>query len=212
MLLRRQLKLVLVTYIPGLCKPDMDAYRQFSPDFIIGSVHYVVGDGGYFEADGPLEETRERIQRYFGGNVRKAVSTYFERERQMLQESRFTILGHADLVRRQNPKGSEPLFDEETDWYKEELEKTADAIAQTGVIVEINTGGMARCNLESPYPSPAFLKLLHARKVPVTINSDAHQSKYLDFAFDKALQTAKEAGYTQLAYLDGKGVQFQDIG
>lgn len=201
-------------FIPGLTRPDKDGadgYGQFSPDFIIGSVHYVVGNGGYFEADGPLQETRERIGRYFDGDVRKAVSAYFASERQMLAESRFTILGHADLVRRQNPRDTEPLFDEEADWYTEELEKTADAIARADVIVEINTGGMARCNLAGPYPSPAFLRLLHARKVPVTINSDAHRSEYLDFAFDEALQTAREAGYTQLAWLDGRGIKFQDI-
>ena len=212
-------------YIPGLCRPDMydeDSYGQFSPDFIIGSVHYVVGDGGFFEADGPLQETRERIAKYFGGDARKAVCAYFASERRMLAESRFTILGHADLVRKQNSRGNArsndkkasglpPLFSEDEDWYKEELEKTADAIAKAGVIVEINTGGMARGYMDSSFPSPAFLRLLCERKVPVTVNSDAHRSEHLDFAFEQALQTAREAGYTQIAWLDGKGRHFQDI-
>lgn len=198
-------------YIPGLCKPDMKEYAQFSPDFIIGSVHYVIGDGGNFEADGPLEETREKIGKYFDGNIRRAVTAYFESERQMLKESTFTILGHADLVRKQNSIGAQPLFSEDEDWYKAELEKTADAIAAAGVIVEINTGGMARGFLDSPYPSPAFLSLLNKRNVAVTINSDAHQSSNLDFAYDQALETARQAGYTELAYLTAGGVKFQKI-
>ena len=201
-------------FIPGLTGPDLygkDGYGQFAPDFIIGSVHYVLGDGGFFEADGPLQETRERIGRYFGGDARRAVRAYFASERRMLAENRFTILGHADLVRKQNPAGAEPLFREDEDWYREELEETADAIAKAGVIVEINTGGMARGYMESPFPSPAFLSLLHRRGVPVTINSDAHRSEHLDFAFEQALTLAKQAGYTQLAWLDGRGIKFQDI-
>ncbi len=203
-------------YIPGLTKPDSDdgeCYARFTPDFLIGSVHFVLGDGGYYEADGPAKETRERIQKYFGGDVRKAVASYFEAERQMLRTSHFTILGHPDVIRKQNRSsgGTGPLFNEEEGWYMEELEKTAEAIAASGVIVEINTGGMARGYMDSPFPSPAFLRLLHDRKVPVTINSDAHRSEHLDFAFDQAVQLAVEAGYTELAYLDGDGVKFQEI-
>ena len=198
-------------YIPGICRPDMGEYGQFAPDFLIGSVHFVVGELGFYEADGPLAETRERIEKYFGGDVRRAVSAYFASERRMLRESSFTILGHADLVRKQNSKGAAPLFSEDEDWYREELEKTADAIAEAGVIVEINTGGMARGFLDSPYPSPIFLRLLCDRKVPVTINSDAHRSENLDFAYNEALRTAREAGYTELAYLTGGRVQFQGI-
>ncbi|MBQ9537887.1 MAG: histidinol-phosphatase [Treponema sp.] len=198
-------------YIPGLCKPDMEEYAKFKPDFIIGSVHYVLGDGGYFEADGPLEETRNRIARYFGGDVRRAIAAYYDSERRMLRESRFTILGHADLIRKQNSKGAEPLFDEDEDWYKAELEKTADAIAQAGVIVEINTGGMARGFLDSPYPSTYFLSLLKKRNVPVTINSDAHKSINLEFAFEQAKDAARQAGYTELAYLDKDGIKFQQM-
>lgn len=201
-------------YIPGLTKPDMDDgefYGKFKPDFLIGSVHFVLGDGGYFEADGPRDETRERIAKYFGGDVRRAVTAYFETERQMLRTSRFTVLGHADVIRKQNSKRADPLFREDEDWYKEELEKTADVIASSGVIVEINTGGMARGYMDSPYPSPSFLRLLHEKKVPVMINSDAHQGCNLDFAFDTAVQLATEAGYTETAYLDGDGVKFQKI-
>lgn len=201
-------------FIPGLTKPDMEDkvyYGQFKPDFLIGSVHFVLGDGGYFEADGPCAETRERIAKYFGGNVRQAVTAYFEAERQMLRTSRFTVLGHADVIRKQNERGADPLFREDEDWYAEQLEKTADAAAAAGIIVEINTGGMARGYTDSPFPSPAFLRLLHERKVPVMINSDAHKGCNLDFAFDTAVRLATEAGYTETAYLDSEGVKFQKI-
>jgi histidinol-phosphatase (PHP family) len=201
-------------YIPNLTKPDMndmEYYGQFKPDFLIGSVHFVLGDGGYYEADGPRAETRERIAKYFGGDVRRAVTAYFEAERQMLRTSRFTVLGHADVIRKQNGGRGVPLFCEDEDWYREELEKTADAAAEAGVIVEINTGGMARGYMDSPFPSPAFLRLLRARNVPAMINSDAHKGCNLDFAFDEAVQLAQAAGYTELAYLDGEGVKSQQV-
>ena len=93
------------------------------------------------------------------------------------------------------------FFDEEAQWYKDEIEETAKIIADSGVIVEINTGGMARKNTTTPYPSPYFLSLLAKAGAPVTINSDVHNSGYMDYAFAEARQAAWDAGYREITYL-----------
>lgn len=196
-------------FIEGFCAPRFDRYKDFAPDYLIGSVHYVPGSGGYFEADGAPDDVSERIRSYFGGNEKKAVQEYFACERQMLRKGDFTILGHPDLIRIQNSK--RVLFDEEASWYKQELAALAKEIARSGVCVEINTGGMARGYLQQPYPSPYFLGLLHEAGVPVTICSDAHKVELLDFWFPEAVQYAKAAGYTELAFCGSGGLQFQNI-
>ena len=33
-------------FIPGLSKPDFETYKSFSPDYLIGSVHYVITQKG----------------------------------------------------------------------------------------------------------------------------------------------------------------------
>ena len=70
-------------------------------------------------------------------------------------------------------------------WYREELERTADVIAASGKVVEVNTGAIARGWLDDAYPSPAFRALLRARGVRFVLSADAHAAEALDGAFDR---------------------------
>lgn len=199
-------------FIQGVCAPDFSRYADFAPDFLIGAVHYVPGEKGFFEADGIFSETREKIKTVFGGDRKKAVQAYFDFERTMIRTCNFTILAHCDLIRKQNsPKAPDKLFDENESWYKNEISETAKAIASAGICVEINTGGMARGYLDEPYPSMEFLEMLCEKNVPVTISSDAHSPEHLDFAFDKALNLAKKAGYKEIQYFTGGKMHSQKI-
>jgi histidinol-phosphatase (PHP family) len=107
------------------------------------------------------------------------------------------------VIKKRN--GALRFFDEREDWYQHEIQLTAGAAAQRGVIVEINTGGIARGAIDDIYPSRDFLRVLNSLGVPVMLNSDAHSARDIDHSFDRARQCAKEAGYTEAVYLlDGK--------
>ena len=95
----------------------------------------------------------------------------------------FEILGHPDLVRKFNVK--HPYFDENAGWYLKELEKTADAIAASGKIVEVNTGAISRGWLDDAYPSPSFRAMLRERGVRFILSSDSHAAETIDCAFDR---------------------------
>jgi histidinol-phosphatase (PHP family) len=196
-------------YIPGFSVPRFDVYKKFNPEFLIGSVHFVYNGNGYFEADDSPESVLEGIKKLYGGSSKKAVSRYFELEREMLQKGDFTIIGHPDLIRKTNCKTH--FFNEEDMWYKRELKATAKAIAQAGVISEINTGAIARGYMNDMYPSPYFLSLLHDAGVPITISSDAHAASGLDCAFGAAKERAKKAGYTEFAVPQAGSVQFYKL-
>ena len=86
---RSQLEIYLgfeADFIDGICNPHFSNYREFSPDYLIGAVHYVPGNTGYFEADGSFDEVRQKIDSVFKGNVKKAVQAYFAAEREMLKK------------------------------------------------------------------------------------------------------------------------------
>ena len=185
-------------YIPGVCKPDLSFYKELGAEYLVGSVHYVVGKGGFIEADGDFAKVREGIKKYFNNDVKLAVTTYFSLEKEMLEKGNFTFLGHADLFRKQNSKSL--LFDTRESWYKEELLSLTKKIASSGVCVELNTGAIARGYLDLPYPDPYFLSLLHEHNVPVTINSDAHTTQHIDFWFEEAKEYIKKAGYKELMF------------
>lgn len=197
-------------FIPGISAPSMQNYAPFKPDYIIGSVHYIVTKNGSFTVDDSAENVQNGVNAFFGGDARKAVCEYFRLQREMLHHGDFHIWGHPDLFRKRN--GALRLFNENDSWYRAELQATAEAAAKAGVIAEINTGAISRGAMNDVYPSRDFLQMLAERKVPVTLSSDAHSTEGLDCAFERAIQAAKNAGYTETAYIDANGtVRFQKI-
>jgi histidinol-phosphatase (PHP family) len=95
----------------------------------------------------------------------------------------FDVLGHPDLVRKFNVR--HPYFDENAGWYLEELEETAEAIAASQKIVEVNTGAISRGWLDDAYPSATFRTMLRERGVRFVLNSDSHTADTVDCAFDR---------------------------
>ena len=186
-------------YIPGTTDPDRSRYAGFAPDYIIGSIHYVVApDGGRVPVDHTPGLLADGIAGHFGGSAEAFVRAYFAQEREMVRRFDFDIVGHADLCRKFNAK--HPYFDENAAWYLDELEKTADAIAGSGKLVEVNTGAISRGWLDDAYPSAEFRSMLRVRGVEFVLDSDSHAADTLDCAFDRF---ADAENYTALRIGNG---------
>ena len=171
-------------YVPGGAEPSHAAYAAISPDYIIGSVHFVVApDGARVPVDHSPELLEKGIAEHFAGSAEAFVRAYFAQQRDMLAKFDFDVLGHPDLVRKFNAK--RPYFDEGAPWYLEEVEATADAAAASGALVEVNTGAISRGWLDDAYPSAHFRGLLRARGVRFVLSSDAHSADAIDCAFDR---------------------------
>ena len=171
-------------YIPGDTTPEKARYAHLGLDYLIGSIHWVVApDGAQVCVDWSPERLVADLAAHFGNDVEAYVRTYFAQEREMVAKFDFDVLGHPDLVRKFNDRLHS--FDESAAWYQEELRLTADAIAASGKIVEVNTGAIARGWLDDAYPSPTFRALLRARGVRFLLGSDAHAAEQIDGAFDR---------------------------
>jgi len=170
-------------YVPSGAEPSRAAYAAIAPDYIIGSVHFVVAPGGgIVPVDKSPESLVEGVRDHFRGSVEAYIRAYFAQVRDSLAFD-FDVVGHPDLVRKFNAKY--PYFDESAAWYREELERTADAIAASGKLVEVNTGAISRGWRDDAYPSPEFRALLRGRGVKFVLSSDAHAAEGLDCAFDR---------------------------
>ena len=169
---------------PGGATPDRAAYSSVAPDYVIGSIHFVVAsDGARVPGDHSPGELADGIRDHFGGSAETFVKAYFAQEREMVGRFDFDILGHPDLVRKFNVR--HPYFDEQADWYRKEIERTADAIAASDKVVEVNTGAISRGWLDDAYPSAAFRELLRTRGTRFVLSSDAHSADAIDCAFDR---------------------------
>ena len=171
-------------YIPGVTTPERGRYAALGLDYLIGSIHYVIAqDGGRVPVDHTPQLLAEGIAAHFPGGVESYVRTYYRQLREMVSRFDFDIAGHLDLVRKFNAK--HPYFDESASWYREELALTADAVAASGKLVEVNTGAISRGWRDDAYPSAAFRALSRERGVRFVLSSDSHAASTIDCAFDR---------------------------
>ncbi|MDR2601207.1 MAG: histidinol-phosphatase [Spirochaetaceae bacterium] len=200
-------------YVAGFQTPaDFGAYGL---DYIIGSAHCPVPpqadgffDGGAFLCvDGSADDWSRLVDVFFNGEVAALVNCYWERLEEMINSGGFDVLAHADLLKKNNKAGVLPsryLFDEAAPAYTRNFERIAAACAKTGLVVEINTGGLNRGRISETYPSIAFLKVLRAYKIPVAINGDSHNTAHIDGHYEKAVNSALAAGYREIMIFNGR--------
>ena len=152
-------------------------------EYVIGSIHCLkTPTGRTLAIDSDHGILKEGIAKDYGGDVRAFIHDYYAMLREKLSVS-YDIVGHPDLLRKFNKKF--PYFSEEESWYQGEVEATADAIAKSGKVVEINTGAISRGWMDDVYPSTFFRSLLKARGVKFILSSDAHFADALDCGFER---------------------------
>jgi histidinol-phosphatase (PHP family) len=188
-----------VDYIKGRMGPADRIYRELGLDYIIGSVHYVFPPGGGepVTVDCPETEFERNLRTLFHGDGEALAAAYWDAEAAMVQSGGLDILGHLDLVIKNNP--GDKWFSTNAPPYREQAAALIPLIAQSGIVVELNTGGLNRGRTTEPYPAPRLLALLQKAAVPVTITADAHETAHLGGHYEEAREALLKAGYRQIA-------------
>jgi histidinol-phosphatase (PHP family) len=192
-----------VDYIKGLVSPADRYFQDLGLDYIIGSVHYILSPQGEpFTVDSPAEEFKADILRYFSGDGEALMEVYWDAEEDLIRTGGFDILGHLDLVKKNNPR--QEWFSMEGEPYHRRIRRIAAAVGKSGVVSEVNTGGLNRGSTRDPYPSQELLKLLGEQQVPAIITADAHRADHLGGYYETARETLLRAGYTKTVFFEGK--------
>jgi len=203
-----RLKLYLgmeMDYIPGLSEDFSSVRAEFGCDYLIGSVHLVrpVHSDQLWFTDGPNYETYdEGIEKLFAGDVRRAVTTYYQQVNEMIVSQDFEILGHFDKIKMHN-RGR--FFSEDEPWYCDLVNETIWLIREKNLVVEVNTRGIYKKRSETTYPGLEILKELRNLGIPVMVNSDAHQPHELDAAYEEGFSVLKAAGICETVSYNSSG-------
>jgi histidinol-phosphatase (PHP family) len=162
--------------------------------------------GAPFTVDGSWEELETGRREGFGGDGEALMRAYWDAAAAMIGAGGFDILGHADLIKKNNSHCR--FFDPAGSGY---LRRTGEiaalagkAAAGWGMVTEVNTGGMNRGKILETYPALALLRLFREHKVPALINADAHRARDLDGHYPEALETLRKAGYTGIVRFEGR--------
>jgi len=187
-----------VDFVPGKLGPQHPSIKSLALDYCIGSVHFVdtFPDGTGWEIDGTHQVFLRGVQEIFGGNIRQAVSRYYQLTRQMVQQEPPTMVGHLDKIKIQNEGGR--LFSEAEPWYQQEILATLQAIARAGLLLEVNTRGIYRQKTPELYPSRWILVQARNLQIPLVLNSDAHHPEEITEQFSYAAGVLAGVGFTHL--------------
>jgi histidinol-phosphatase (PHP family) len=192
-----------VDYIPGLVGPSDPIFADF--DYRLGSIHFVgrTREGGPWQLDDCPESFASGLLELYGGDVRALVEAYYGALCDMVRFDAPDIVAHFDLVKKYN-RGSR-FFDEGSSWYRELVDGALRAIAAEGLILELNTGGLARGWTEECYPGPWALGRCRELGIAMTLGADSHAAATVDFGLDQAAAALARAGYEELMVLGGDG-------
>lgn len=174
-----------VDWVPGREREIAALGRAYPWDFLIGSYHWIGDREIDHQANSVWDTTPadEVWRRYTDGFCAAAQSGLFD------------CMAHPDLPKvfghRLRP---EPLA-----LYRD----MADAVQAGDVCIEVSTAGLRKPAAEI-YPTSKLLGMFAARRVPVTLGSDAHSPAGVGRDFDKALRALAEAGYRELTFFSGR--------
>ena len=156
-------------------KKILDAWNF---DYRIGSVHFLWGWG--FDAEKIKSEWNNR-------SLKKIYEEYVSEIERISASGNYDILGHPFNIRLFNYF---PDFDA-----TEFFERAAAALKKFNLVIDVNTGTKYRYPVQEISPCSDFMKIAAAYKIPITINSDAHQPEDCGKFCDEAIDYAKSFGY-----------------
>ena len=169
-----------VDFVPGR-EEQMDRFAAALPyDYVIGSVHRVGGEEVDRDPGADIYDKWDTYDLY---------EAYYDNVRKAALSGRFDVLGHPDLIKifRRVPEGDITAM----------LEETADAVAESGIVVDVNAAGLRKL-IGEIYPSRPFLEMFHRRGVQIILSSDAHVPEEVAAGYDESLALVREVGYREV--------------
>jgi histidinol-phosphatase (PHP family) len=186
-----------VDFVPGREARTQSLIEHCDLDYVIGSVHFLgdlAVDWDRFDIWESAPAPEEVWRRYFETLAAAAASGMFD------------ILAHPDLVKIWGAARPMPVGDARR-YYEPALE----AIAQSGVAVEVSTAGL-RKPVGEIYPAPAFLEGVVEAGAPIALSSDAHLPEQVGFAYEQALELLAAVGVSELAVFERRRRRLEPIG
>jgi histidinol-phosphatase (PHP family) len=167
-------------------------------DYVIGSVHFV--------GDEAVDHEGWDIWSTTFASPEKIWRRYFEMLGEAARSGLFDVLAHPDLVKVWGPERPRPEGD-----LRRFYELAVEAIADSGVAVEVSTAGL-RKPVGERYPAPAFLRMCLDAGCPITLSSDAHVPEQIGFEYESTVAWLADQGVPELCVFERRARRLEPLG
>jgi len=186
-----------VDFVPGAEDRTASLLDACDLDYVLGSVHFI--DQGAVDHRAWDVWTRE-------GDPDVVWRRYFEAVAEAARSRLFDILAHPDLVKVWGRARPEPERDAR--FY---YEPAVEAIAESGVAVEVSTAGL-RKPVGEIYPAAEFAAMCVDAGASFTLSSDAHSPTDVGHAYDRAVAQMREWGIAEIATFERRKRTMEPLG
>lgn len=181
-----------IDYLDEMHNPASPLFTELPLDYRIGSVHILYDQDGHpVEIDCSKETFQARLIEQFDNDLEEVVRAYYRTQLRMLELGHIDILGHCDKL-DSRADFCHPGILQET-WYRKIMGNFLDTVADSGIMVEINTKKYKEDG--HFFPDESLFHELKRRNIPVVVNSDAHYADRINASRPEALAALIKAGY-----------------
>jgi histidinol-phosphatase (PHP family) len=184
-------------FVPGAEDRIANLLDRHQFDYVVGSVHFIgevaVDHEGYdaWEAHGDPDQVWRR---------------YFESLAEATRTGLFDILAHPDLVKVWG--GGRPAPSRDPRFY---YEPAVEAIAESGIAVEVSTAGLRKPAGEL-YPARPFAEMCVDAGAAFSLSSDAHVPEDVGYAYDRAVEYLSDLGVSEIAAFERRERRLEKLG
>jgi histidinol-phosphatase (PHP family) len=166
-------------------------------DFVIGSIHFI-GDRSLDTEEFTIWDERSDPDEVW--------RRYFETLAAAARSGLFDVLAHPDLIKVWGRAQTTPSRD-----LRFYYEPAVEAIAESGVAVEVSTAGLRKATGEI-YPASGFMEMCVEAGAAFALSSDAHEPGQLGFEYPRALEFLETHGVGEIAVFEARERRLEPVG
>ena len=165
------------TFIPQLTK-------QFPPDYLVGSVHFV-GDRNFDYSKAKYDEAAAAL-----GGYDALYCQYFDEQYEMIECLKPSVVGHFDLIRIFDPGYRQRLRQPAI---HQRVVRNLELIKKLGLILDFNLRALLK-GASEPYITESLLKLVHEMDIAIAPGDDSHGVANIGLHMARGIEILKEHG------------------
>ncbi len=160
--------------------------ETFSPDYIVGSVHFVNNINFDYSP-----EMYERAVVSVGG-IDELYKSYFDLQYEMIKSIHPAVVGHFDLIRIFDPDYRSRLEQAEIN---SKVRRNLGLIKELGLIMDFNLRALAK-GADEPYITTSILKQAREFEIAVVPGDDSHGLSSVGNYMERGIRILQEHGFS----------------
>jgi histidinol-phosphatase (PHP family) len=184
-------------FVPGREDRISNLLDAHDFDYVVGSVHFVRHNA----VDHRVWDIWDEL-----GDPDRVWAAYFESLAAAARSGLFDILAHPDLVKVWGEERPTPTRD-----VRFLYEPVVEAIADSGIAVEVSTAGY-RKPVREIYPAPAFAEMCIDAGAVFALSSDAHEPENIGYEYERAIEEMRDWGVSELAVFQRRERSLEELG